>query len=293
MIEAFHSNWTAPFLKENNYNKYYIEDFEILTTILSALKWREKNGKIKMITDEVGAEFYRKIRIDSIWDLGVEVSLDNIPKSINPSIFWAAGKIYSLKEVSEPCAMIDTDFIVWECIENLICKSEVSVIHREIISPDVYPDKEYFNLKDSYTSDPLWNWRVLPCNTALAFLNNKNFKNYYVECAIDFMNNLIDNNNKITNMVFAEQRLIAMCADKMGIKINNIMDLNTLSKERQIYFTHLWGYKNYLKSNWEERKNFCIKCIKRIIKDFPEYEGMVANINELNKYYKLYLEKIR
>ena len=28
-----------------------MKDYEILTTILSALKWREKNGSIKMITD--------------------------------------------------------------------------------------------------------------------------------------------------------------------------------------------------------------------------------------------------
>ena len=44
MIEAFHSNWTAPFLRANPNKNYYIDDFEILTTIISALKWRENNG---------------------------------------------------------------------------------------------------------------------------------------------------------------------------------------------------------------------------------------------------------
>ena len=47
MITAFHSNWTSPFFIQNNLNEYYIEDFEILTTILSALKWRQNNGSIK------------------------------------------------------------------------------------------------------------------------------------------------------------------------------------------------------------------------------------------------------
>ena len=28
MIEAFHSNWTAPFFELNSHNEYYIEDFE-------------------------------------------------------------------------------------------------------------------------------------------------------------------------------------------------------------------------------------------------------------------------
>ena len=51
MIKAFHSNWTTPFFKMNPNKEYYIEDFEILTTIISALKWREKNGSINMVTD--------------------------------------------------------------------------------------------------------------------------------------------------------------------------------------------------------------------------------------------------
>ena len=51
MVKGFHSNWTRPFFTLNKDKEYFIEDFEILTTILSALKWREFNGSIKMITD--------------------------------------------------------------------------------------------------------------------------------------------------------------------------------------------------------------------------------------------------
>ena len=58
-MKAFHSNWTAPYLI--NSSLYEMKDYEILTTILSALKWREKNGSIKMITDRVGESYYKKI----------------------------------------------------------------------------------------------------------------------------------------------------------------------------------------------------------------------------------------
>ena len=64
MIEAFHSNWTAPFLRANPNKNYYIDDFEILTTIISALKWRENNGSIKMITDDIAADYYKKLGLD-------------------------------------------------------------------------------------------------------------------------------------------------------------------------------------------------------------------------------------
>lgn len=286
MIEAFHSNWTAPFLSQNKDKKYYVEDFEILITILSALKWREKNGSIKMVTDEIGAEFYRKINIDSIWDIGIDVSLDKISKKINPEIFWAAGKIYSLKKQNSPCVMIDTDFIVWESIYSLLNHSEISVIHKELISPEVYPGKEHFKFKKGYNLKNIWNWDILPCNTAFMFINNEDLKNYYTKSSIDFMKNVIDSNDRIINMVFAEQRLISMCADDMGIEINELMNLDILSKGTQNYFTHIWGYKNQLKINREKRKNFCIKCIKRILKDFPEYEDIIANMNEVMEYYK-------
>ena len=58
-MDAIHINWAKPF--RNRFNApYEVEDFEILTTILSALKWREKNGNIKMVTDSVGAQYYKK-----------------------------------------------------------------------------------------------------------------------------------------------------------------------------------------------------------------------------------------
>lgn len=55
-MEAIHSTWTKP--RIYSAGGFFIEDFDILTTILSALKWREKNGTIKMITDSTGLEFY-------------------------------------------------------------------------------------------------------------------------------------------------------------------------------------------------------------------------------------------
>ena len=45
-MKAFHSNWTAPYLI--NSSTYEMKDYEILMTILSALKWREKNGSINI-----------------------------------------------------------------------------------------------------------------------------------------------------------------------------------------------------------------------------------------------------
>lgn len=285
MIEAFHSNWTAPFFEFNSHNEYYIEDFEILTTIISALKWREKNGAIRMITDEVGAEYYKNLGIDSIWDLGIDLSLNNIKDDIDRSLFWAAGKIYALKTQKEPCVMIDTDFIVWESIEEILKNQKICTIHKEKITNEVYPDKYFFEMKDGYIFDKDWDWSVLPSNTAFTYIADEKFKEYYTKCAIDFMENLIGGKDRIVNMVFAEQRLLSMCANKMDIPIKEIMSLEDLFGNKQKIFTHTWGYKDSMKRNYIKRKDFCIRCIKRIINDYPEYEGILANIKELQPYY--------
>lgn len=285
MIKAFHSNWTAPFFRANPNKDYYIDDFEILSTILSALKWREKNGSIKMITDEIGAKYYRSLGIDCIWDLGIELSLENITDKIDSHIFWAAGKLYALRSQDAPCVMIDTDFIVWENIQDILSNTEISVIHKENITNDVYPDKDYFKIKDKYYFNNKWDWTVLPSNTAFAYINNKEFKDYYTSSSIEFMTNLEYGEDRVINMVFAEQRLMSICAKMKNIEINEIMKLDDLFSEKQNLFTHIWGYKKELKEDFNKRSNFCKRSIKRIINDFPEYEELIANISELKYYY--------
>ena len=286
MITAFHSNWTSPFFIQNNSNEYYIEDFEILTTILSALKWRQNIGSIKMVTDKTGAAYYKSIGIESIWDLGIDAVLDDIKKDdFNNQIYWAAGKIYSLQKQTSPIAMIDTDFIVWEDISKYLSDYKLATIHKEELNKYVYPGKDYFNMAGVYEFDSSWDWTVLPCNTAFAYINDNKFKEYYTKTSIDFIKNSIPDDNKITNMVFAEQRLFSICAEKMGVKIKELVPLNELLNGNQTMFTHIWGYKGQLRSDKNKRTDFCLKCIKRIIKEFPEYEKMLKQVKSLDIYF--------
>lgn len=285
-IDAFHSNWTAPYFSFNDIKRYSIEDFEILTTILSALKWRQQNGRIKMVTDKIGQQYYKDLGIEKIWDLGIDNTLDEEIKGIDTFLFWAAGKIFALQKQNIPIAMIDTDFIVWKPLEAKLKNLELCTIHRENIYDDIYPDKNKFDMKPNYKFDENWDWSVLPCNTAFTYIANNEFKQYYTQESINFMRNTASG-HRIINMVFAEQRLISMCAKKMNIGINTLSDLKALAKN-QSYFTHTWGYKDVMKNDFSKRNDFCIRCIKRIITDFPEYENIIANIEKLYNYYVQY-----
>ena len=87
-MTAFHSNWTKPFFARNGEAPYFIEDYDLLTTILSALEWRRHNGGIKMITDDTGAAYYEKLALTRLWDLGVDTALESaVDASIAPDVF--------------------------------------------------------------------------------------------------------------------------------------------------------------------------------------------------------------
>jgi hypothetical protein len=102
--------------------------------------------------------------------------------------------------------------------------------------------------------------------------------------SIDFMKNLVQSRNITAEMVFVEQRLLAMCADARGLKIESLLDVNNL--QEQDTFTHLWGLKSELQSNQEKRRSFCMSCIKRITLDFPGELETLANISILSSYFK-------
>lgn len=283
-MNAIHITWTLPFGNEGK--NFYIEDYDILSTILSALKWREFNGDIRLFTDSNGAKYYESIGISEIWNLGIDTkTLDNHNYNIDPVMYWAAGKILALNSESAPCAMLDTDFIAWKDVKTMLDDKSLAVIHREELVPEIYPPIEHIKTASGYEYDSEWSWSEPACNAAFVFFGNEKFKEYYTSESLKFMHNNFETNiNNIIQMVFAEQRLMAMCAKKMNILIYSI--LNSPFDNNDGYFTHIWGHKSVLKLNLHERDAFCKKCIKRILKDFPDMIDKINRIESLKNYIK-------
>ena len=282
-MRAFHSNWTKPFFCKH-IGEYYIEDFELLTTILSALKWQEYNGDIQMVTDKIGAAYYRKLGLENIWNLGIDDTLeDKMTDNISPSTFWAAGKIYALEKQTVPCVMMDTDFIVWQSVKEELEHHRLSVIHREKIDECVYPNRDKLVMNEQYTYNEDWNWQAEACNTAFSYFGYKWFKDYYVNESIRFMKSAIGE-DPLIYMVFAEQRLLAMCAEEKQMDLYALSNMEELFKKSQKRFTHVWGYKRYIRSNSKAREQFCKKCIRRIKNDFPNEYPLLYGIESLASY---------
>lgn len=282
-MRAFHSNWTKPFFLKHA-GDYYIEDFELLMTILSALKWQEVNGDIQMVTDHIGGAYYKKLGLEKVWNLGIDDSLErNMRQPLNPTTFWAAGKIYALEKQNAPCVMLDTDFVIWESLEEELLKHDLTVIHKEALQEEVYPPKEKLKTYSTYHYPKQWDWSLEACNTAFTFFKNEAFKDYYVKESIRFMQG-VEGEDPLIYMVFAEQRLLAMCAAEKEIDIFSFSTTEELIHSNQTAFTHIWGYKRYIRNSPIVREHFCKRCIARIEKDYPLFYPLLYQIESLIPY---------
>lgn len=279
-MHALHCTWAKP--RITSFGSFFVDDFDILTTILSALKWREKNGEITMVTDSVGYEFYKKRNLLGIWN-NITCDLDNIPNEIDSKIFWACGKLFALENAAVPVAVLDTDFIVWDklAFSNL---PDLSVIHSENVYPDVYPDIGHFKMKQGYVFNPEFDWHCRPYNTAFYIIKNADLKTTYTAEAVSFMKNTLTG-DPLTSMVFAEQRLLAMIAKSNNSEVLEFSNTEKLFRDGEKYFTHTWGMKQQMREDISLRYDFCQKCIRRISNDFPQWIDTIKEIPELKSYF--------
>ncbi|MCI8604265.1 MAG: hypothetical protein HFE79_09025 [Ruminiclostridium sp.] len=272
-MRGIHIISTAPFFAKNPNGAYSMNKFELYTVVLSALSWKSLGNEIIMASDKKGAEYIDSLGIRNVWD-GMENVIPDDLEGINPKMFWAAGKLFALREFSAPLAMIDLDFILWKMPELPI--NRIVAAHRENLTPSVYPEISSFKFKRPFNTEKM-NEKVLPMNTAFLYLPDESFKQYYVNRSIAFMKSAADCSDNLCYMVFAEQRLLSICAEEKKIGSQVLMDKDELFFPRDDY-THIWGAKQIMKDNTQSLHDFCDRARKRIRKDFSAYEYVIGKI---------------
>ena len=281
-MHAFHSTWTRPFFARNPGSSFTIEPFELFTTALSALQWRRLGGTVTMLTDGAGAAYYRMLGLEILWDGGLRTALDDIPAEIDPCVYWAAGKLYALRQMELPCVMIDTDFIVWRDISGLLKDCDCAAIHREDIMPGIYPPLGAFTFDIDLGLEKL-DWTVRPLNTALAYFANAELRDRYCKKAFEIMRHSPGARDSLIYMVLAEQRLLAMLAE--GFRVRDLSTLESLFTSGQQFFTHVWGFTQQMRENPEAYDAFCGKCASRLARDFPLEAAVLQKIPALASYF--------
>ena len=283
-MRAFHSFWSEPNRSRHN-GSIVFPDFEQLTAILSALEWRYHSGPVCMITDSDGAEYFRRAGLSVFWD-STETALDDLSGKTDPFLFWAAGKLYSLKTMKAPCVMLDTDIIIWKDIRDML-SADVVAAHPEQLNENVYPDRAVFRLKNGYEFPSEWDFSLDAANTAFLYIRNQDFLEHYVDRAAEFFANVeAEGLNPVTAMCFAEQRVLPMCAAAKKQSIGFLFDI--CDADIQDIATHTWGFKQVLEELPESRYQFCMRCVRRIAVDFPEFADRLKQCPDLAAYYEDY-----
>lgn len=280
-MDAFHI-----FRVRGGNRNFTLAEFELFTMAISALEWRKHNGCIQLTTDGVGAEYLYKQGMTDVWD-NTEVILDEIRSlGIDENVFWAGAKIFALSQQKSPCVMMDLDFVLWKSIDFDRFGKSLAVIHREDIYEPIYPPKDFFCFQNGWQLPNWLDWSVRPCNGALVYFGSHRFIQEYTTFALEFMQKSATKDDRLSYMVFAEQRWMAMCAEHLNVPIQELSTLEGLFEGKQKYFTHIWGYKQRLRDNPKEADDFCRKCARRIAHDFPNFSERLMSQEWASRYFK-------
>lgn len=270
-MDAFHIFWSKPNILRN-FGEIDIPVYERLTWILSALNWKKNNGSIGLVTDTPGKEWLFHNGLSTLYDV-ISTDLDDMPP-LNPGLFWAAGKLWTVKTRSLPCVILDTDMIIWKKLDAFLGKN-ITVSHFEKINSEAYPDLRNSPFCSACEFPDEWDWNILAANTSFLYFPAEaaKIREEYIRQAFSFMNKVTEQaTDPVQFMCFAEQRILTMCSNANGMEVKSLLDFEHL--EEQDIATHLWGYKRILKSDPAECDAFCRRCIKKIQSDFPFFEKL-------------------
>lgn len=264
-VSGYHVLLTAPYFCSHSHSAnaaYEMQEFERLTAELSARLWRRYNGPVYMMTDEAGCQFIRKSGLENVYD-GVFPVLEWRNYGINTYKYWASGKIQALMRIQAPCALVDMDLLVWHPLE--LDRYALAAAHTEPLRPDIYAPVDFFCVDEDYVFPCGWDWQAKPLNTSIVYFAEESFKEYYAHEAIRFMQSEKETpDDGSICMVFAEQRILAMCAAQRGILPHTFFKYEDLCCGQDL-FTHLWSAKRLLRNDRQLADRYCEICRDKIL----------------------------
>lgn len=283
----FHVFWTRPFLLEPPAGPdplIELWDFEFLTWLTSALEIR-RHTPVHLVTDRRGREFVERSGLAWVYGDHVSTALDDVPGGLRPDIFWAGGKLYAYRAIQPPCAAVDIDAILWRPLRPA---GPVMALHMEDRQWSWYrSDRELFAGYGFQGAD--WHWDVDPCNAAVVYIESPALLESYRETAIRFMEDYSSRpwqppsgsppGLRMTSdpMIFAEQRLLAMCAARAGMVVQPLARVHAnCHLEKNPLCSHLWGSKAIYMRCGEARAAYVNYLIRWLLDRHPEARSTLA-----------------
>lgn len=238
---AFHTLWVKPGKGKKRYS--YESPANILVAVLSALKWKQLNGGIKLYTDKEGYNLFNKFNLLNIWNRGIDTSVvEKMSKEVDPR-FYALSSVYAYEYEPINSFILDIDCIVLDTLIDLANESDILCTTRDSLKElkdTVYRPKEDLNIPEGYKFEDGLDWEFDPFQSSVLLLKNTELREKYIQNAKEYTKGERKTVEE-WDMAYIDQRYPAMLANKMGLTIN-ALGKNCIHKS--ILHTH--HFKTYL-----------------------------------------------
>jgi hypothetical protein len=273
-------NWTKPFFhrdKFNGYKKditvvdnqddYNLQPYELYMQLAAITSAKKYGGvPVKLYTDTVGYEYYKKIGFIDLFD---EVDIDVLNKLdntlVNPAQFWTSGKIFSICHEKPPFIFLDLDLIIKTPLPKWLFNYDVVHTHWEMLRGNMFIHD--YQLNDVKLHMPEFEERMAIPNTSFLFVNSKLLLNKYRELHMRIVNKTYD---KVLDWLWlmSDQNILGYTIRHLDLKVGEI--------ENRIFIQFGDPYDNRHKQGY--------------ISDWMEYDGCERNTPKI-EYDHIWLKK--
>jgi hypothetical protein len=248
-------------------DRTFYDKFDLQMMFASVIQWKKHHPtyECSLYGDKLTLEVVNQLGGKELWDNHTVLKTN---KNINKNVFWASSKLQVLREVEEPCIIMDNDFLVYTSFKKFF-KNKVIVSHIEdglnyYIMPTDHFAKKVKHLLNRYKQKAV--------NCSFLYFPDPKFMNYYAMVSLDIMTELT--RAKAPNskyLILAEQLLLKHLLDLNKVPHIPLVDREyvcvkdefdkkikgLIQHEKQhLWFRHYWMDKSRIKKS---KKGFSLK----------------------------------
>jgi hypothetical protein len=262
--------------RRNASGDFTMTQAEWLTGLISALTFQKHTGPMALITDSEGLSFALGTKLDKVYQAGIRMDLDNF-RHINTSIFWAGAKVLCHQLMPLGAVSLDFDCILWKPITSL--RNPVVALNREPTDWNSYSNNQAQFSKYGFSR---WDWQALPVNAGVVKFNDQTLKSVYITATEMFMetfsnDSTADKASRDSAMMFVEQRLMSMCASKLGMSVGTIAKLFEAFIERSRVVSHMWGSKPFYTMCPRAEAHYINYLLELLTVQFPDFISILTD----------------
>lgn len=258
---------------------------EILTWYLSVLSWQEQGHEVKFYCDAPNLKFIQRLHLDKLYNIIDSTFFDSLKHNYDLKTFWAMPKLLAYAREPDNVIISDTDLFPFSDLSRFWNNYDVVVYaNKEFVNQHPYPPKERLSTAPGYEFPEWMDWTVQPLNTAITYFKSPEMKKEFLDTSFAYVkDNYGDKKNRMgVDMVFAEQRILAMVAAKNNLRVGIVQPLNKRCINKNAL--HLWAYKSLPEHLMAPFDLYLFELLHNIAPDFWETLRDVDELQVLFDY---------